>query len=159
MNLHNLNSTHLTKEQVTKAFELLDSLETALNPLQANLTPEDRHRYGRVNEQNKLFINKVKDYLDAEPNLKSPDVNWEEFAKDYKSREVLEKILNRLNSLATRVNNSKILHDYDNYQDALEDYAYTSFRARSQAVGYEDKYKDCKQFFTKSRKKNDTEEV
>lgn len=158
MNLNNLNNTHLTEEQVTAVNEALTNLENALNPLQVNLTPEDRHKYGRVNEQNKLFINKVFDYLNAEPNLKSPDVDWEEFTKDFKSREALERIFNRLNSLATRVNNAKILHDYDNYQDALEDYAYTSFRARSKAVGYEEKHKECKQFFSKSRKKADTEE-
>ena len=157
MSILNLNSTHLTGEQVKAISDALGVLEKALAPLTINLTAEDRHKYGRVNEQNKLFINKIHDFLKAQPELKSPDVDWVEFEKDFKSREELEKILNRLSSAITRVNNSKILHDFDNYQDALEDYAYASFRARSKKVGFENKYNECKQFFAKSRKKVVTE--
>ena len=119
-----------------------------------NLTAEDRNRYGRVNEQNKLFVNKVKDFAEAAPNLKTSDVDWVEFANDFKSRSVLEKIISRLDALSTQATNSKTLHDFDNYQDALADYAYTSFRAGSNAVGFEKKYGELKQFFTKSRAKN-----
>lgn len=67
----------------------------------------------------------------------------------------LEQLINDLESLITRAKNAKILHDYDNYQDALEDYAYTSFRARSKTVGYEEKHRELKQFFQKNRKKDE----
>lgn len=156
--MNNLSNTHLTEEQIKAINDALVQLETALNPLNINLTAEDRHRYGRVHEQNKLFINKISDFAKSQPELKSPDVDWAEFEKDFKSREMLENVLNRLNSAITRVNNSKICHDFDNYQDALEDYAYTSFRAKSKQVGFENKYNECKQFFAKSRKKASPEE-
>ena len=35
----------------------------------------------------------------------------------------------------------------------MEDYSYTSFRAGSKKVGFEDKYKDMKQFFSKKLEK------
>lgn len=155
MSISNLNNVHLTDEQITAINQAMEALEKALAPLQINLTPEARHRYGRVNEQNKLFINRVNDFASLQPQLKSPDVDWDEFARDYKSRTFLEGLINRLNSLSTRANNSKILHDFDNYQEALEDYAYTSYRAGSRGVGFEEKYKELKQFFTKTRKNVD----
>lgn len=155
MAISNLNNFHLNDEQIRAINEALTALETALKPLNINLTADDRHKYGRVNEQNKLFINKINDFATSEEALRSPDVDWEEFFKDYKSREVLEKMLNRLNSAVQRVQNAKILHDFDNYQDALEDYAYTSFRAKSKVVGFENKHSEVKQFFTKSRKKSE----
>ena len=83
------------------------------------------------------------------------DVDWDEFEKDFKSRAVLENIISRLNNLSIRANNSKIFHDFDNYQDALADYAYTQFRANSKMVGFEDKYNELRQFFAKSKKKQD----
>ncbi len=153
MGITNLNNQHLTKEQKDAVLKALAELEQHLATLNINLTPEDRNKYGRVNEQNKLLINKVQNYAQSQPALRSFDVDWDEFERDFESREFLEKLITRLNSLATRANNSKILHDYDNYQDALNDYAYTNFRAGSNAAGYEDKQADLKQFFVKKRKK------
>ncbi len=155
MAIKNLNNTHLSEEQKVAAKQALQNLEATLDMLTINLTPEDRNKYGRVNEQNKLFINKVHDFAQEQPELRSFDVDYNEFFADYESRYFLEKLINRLNSLVTRAYNAKILHDYDNYQDALSDYAYTSFRAGSNAVGFEDKYHELKQFFSKSKKKND----
>ncbi len=154
MGISNLNNKHLSEEQIATVKKALADLETALVTLDINLTPEERNKYGRVNEQNKLFINKVENFAQDQPNLRSFDVDWEEFFRDFQSREVLEMLITRLNSLATRATNAKILHDYDNYQDALNDYAYTSFRAGSNAVGFEDKYKELKQFFSRTKKKD-----
>ena len=155
MSLSNLNNVHLNDTQIHAIKQAVVALDNAMQLLQVNLTPEDRNRYGRVNEQNKLFINKIYDYIMNNPDLCSRDVNWEEFKQDYKSRAFLEQLINDLESLITRAKNAKILHDFDNYQDALEDYAYTSFRARSKTVGYEDKHRELKQFFQKTRKKDE----
>ena len=152
MGINNLNNLHLIEQQVTALQQAITNLETALKPININLSPEDRTKYGRVNEQNKLFINKVHNFAQTQPDLKSPDVDWEEFHKDFQSRNLYESAINRLESLVIKMKNSKILHDYDNYQDALNDYAYTSYKAGSKIVGYEDKLKELKQFFAKNRK-------
>ncbi|GIM52918.1 hypothetical protein ACI76O_06715 [Capnocytophaga cynodegmi] len=152
MSLHNLNNFHLSEEQMQNINNALTALEKTMELLNVNLTPEDRNKYGRVNEQNKLLINKTYDYAVNRPELRSPDVDWEEFFRDYKSRNFLEGIISRLNSLSTRAVNSKIYHDYDNYQDVLEDYAYTSYRVKSKTVGYEEKHREQKQFFSKTKR-------
>jgi hypothetical protein len=155
MSVNNLNNHHLTEPEINAILNALNDLERAMEPLNINLTPEDRNKYGRVDEQNKLFINKVHDFATQQTNLRTMDVDWDEFEKDFKSRAVLENIISRLNNLSIRANNSKIFHDFDNYQDALADYAYTQFRANSKMVGFEDKYNELRQFFAKSKKKQD----
>ena len=66
----------------------------------------------------------------------------------------MESIIARLESLTTKLKNAKILHDYDNLQAALTDYAYTNFMAGTGAAGYETKQNNLKQFFTKGVAKN-----
>ena len=63
MPLSNLNNAHLTQAQVTAAQDALTALENALSMLTVTLTASERSTYGSVNEQNKLLINKVWDYI------------------------------------------------------------------------------------------------
>lgn len=147
MPISNLNNTHLSTAQVQVVNDALTQLETALQSININLTADDRKRYGSINEQNKLFVNKVHD---SPAELRSPEVDWEEFENDYQSRRHIERILARMEALTTRLQNAKTLHDYDNYQSALTDYGYTSYKAGTTAAGYEDKRNELKQFFKKS---------
>ncbi|MDM1062492.1 hypothetical protein HXZ62_07945 [Empedobacter falsenii] len=147
MPITNLNNKHLSAEQVIAVQDALTTLENELQEIDFNLTSEDRRKYGSINEQNKLVVNKVYDYLINQPQLASSEVEWEEFKKDFSSRANLEAIIARLDNLTTNLKNAKTLHDYDNYQAALTDYAYTSYKAGTSAPGYETKQKDLKQFF------------
>lgn len=150
MGLTNLNSTHLSSEKITAAQDAIAALDTALDELTHNLSADDRKKYGSINEQNKLFVNKVDDYNHNQPELRSPEVEWDEFNRDYSSRKTMDAMISKLESLTTRMINAKILHDYDNYQAALIDYSFTTYKAGSSAPGFEDKYKDLKQFFMKN---------
>ena len=149
MAISNLNNTHLTAAQVTAATAALTGLETALVVVNVNLSAEDRQRYGSINEQNKLFVNKIMDYHNNQPALQTPHVNWLEFANDFTSRNNMEGMISRLESLISRLKNAKVLHDYDNYQAGLDDYAFTNFMAGTETPGYETKMNDLKQFFGK----------
>ena len=131
MSVNNLNNHHLTEPEINAILNALNDLERAMELLNINLTPEDRNKYGRVDEQNKLFINKVHDFATQQTNLRTMDVDWDEFEKDFKSRAVLENIISRLNNLSIRANNSKIFHEF------------------------EDKYNELRQFFAKSKRKQD----
>ena len=61
----NFDSRHFTAAEKTTVNTALASLETALQTKLANLSAEERQQYGSVNEQNKLIINKVKDFRDS----------------------------------------------------------------------------------------------
>ena len=157
MPINNLNNAHLTEAQMNDIKTALTTLENALAPLTVTLTPEERKNYGSVNEQNKLLINKVWDYRQNSPHLSQPDLDWAEFENDLKSRQFIENITHRVAAIVERLKNSKILHDYDNYQAALDDYAYTNYKAGSNAAGYETKMNELKQFFPRSGKRPATD--
>jgi len=150
MPITNLNNTHLTEEQVNAAKDALKNLELALKVVEVNLSAEDRQKYGSINEQNKLLVNKIMDFHKNQPTLETPHLDWNEFENDHNSRNHLESMIARLDSLVTRLKNAKTLHDYDNYQAALQDYAYTNFMAGTATPGFETKMNELKQFFVKS---------
>ena len=152
--INNLNNSHLSNAQVLEIQNAITVLENAVSMLKVILTPRERRAYGSVNEKNKLLVNKVWDFRRDSPNLSVLDLDWDEFERDYGSRQLMESILNRFGALQKRIKNTKILHDYDNFQSALEDYAYTSYKAGSQAPGYETKMLELKQFFARSGKGN-----
>lgn len=150
MAITNLNNIHLTEEEVNAAKDAMTTLENKLAVINVNLTAKDRQKYGSINEQNKLVVNKVNDYHINQPELQNPKIDWHEFEKDYASRSIIENLIARLESMTVKLTNAKTLHDYDNYQAALSDYAYTSYMAGSEAAGYETKMNDIKHFFGKN---------
>ena len=160
MSLHNLGKTHFTATEEQAILLALNQLEQAFDGKTVDLSPEDRQKYSSIGEQNKLFVNKVADYHDSQPQHSAPEVDWSEFEADYASRKFLENIVLRITSLNRQLESTKMLYDYDNYQDALTDYAYTKYRADRNIVGAADKETELKQFFARnsssSNKKNVT---
>lgn len=147
MPLNNFENKHFTSDEETTILNLLTALEAAMSSKLRNLTPGERLQYGSVKEHNKLFVNKVKEYNDIQPQLSSSDVDWEEFNHDYNSRSFLEVVIQRLKTLQTGANNAKILHDWDNYKAALTDYGYTRYKKSTVATGYETKAGELSKFF------------
>ena len=150
MPISNLNNTHLTQAQINDANKGLDLIEKAMETIVVNLSEKERQKYGSINEQNKLFVNKVNDYQKTSPQLLSDDVDWDEFNNDYVDRETLESLINRITILSIGLSNAKVLLDRDNLQDALTDYSFATYKAGSTTPGFERKYKELKQFFIKS---------
>ena len=149
--IKNLNNMHLTAEQITKSEAALTELELQLKAEIVNLSADERRKYGSIGEANKLFVNKVSDYATGQPSLCSTDVDWEEFMKDQTSRLQLEGMIARMQNVLNGLINAKTLHDYDNYQAALDDYSYTTYKAGTSAPGFEEKQRDLKQFFSRTR--------
>jgi hypothetical protein len=150
MPLENLSAQHFTDEERENAIVSLNTIEASLQEKLKNLLPYERVRYGHVKEQNKLFINKVSDFWKNQPELSSPDVDWEEYQKDVASRHFLQTYIARLESLVQSLKNNKILHDYDCYKAALTDYDYCKYKLGTKNSGYETKAKELAQFFNKA---------
>lgn len=150
MDFNNLGNLHLTISERDQAFNLIDQLQTLLQSKLVQLDAEERRKYGSVNEQNKLLINKVQDYSRTVPNLSDPDVNWAEFEADYQDRQILEMLATRLLSLVYSLESTKIIHDFDNYHAALKDYSHAQYRASRKQADYIQKVNDLQQFFPRS---------
>jgi uncharacterized FlgJ-related protein len=150
MPFSNLISIHCTGEQKTAVNTALETIEATLNTKLVNLSPEDRQKYGSISEQNKLIVNKVRDYRISQPELSSDDVDWDEFMKDYESREFFESTIAKLENLITKLTNNKILHDFDNFQSSLTDYGFSQYKLGTNKPGFETKVKELSQFFLRS---------
>jgi hypothetical protein len=83
--------------------------------------------------------------------MSAPDVDWTEFENDYQARAFLENCIDRLNAIVLKLESTKIMHDYDNFQDALKDYGYSQYRFGSGDQDYSSKVNDYKQYFAKSK--------
>ena len=148
MEFDNLNDKHFTAAEKTAINAALTTLENLFISKFVNLSAEDRKKYGSINEQNKLIVNKVKDYRASHPNLSSPDVNWVEFQADYDDRESIVQWIQRIVNIEGGLDNIKILADNDNFKAALRDYEYSKYKATTNAFGYEEKCSEIKQFFS-----------
>ncbi|SMO58730.1 hypothetical protein [Solitalea koreensis] len=147
MPLNDLMNQHFTAVEMSVIDGALNTIQNTLQAKCRNLSPEERVQLGSINEQNKLLVNKVRDYNIAQPAMRSPDVNWVEFEADWQDRSFLDTRLDRINMLAEMMMDTKILHDSDNYQHALLDYKYTKYKADTDAGGFKTKCEDIKQLF------------
>jgi hypothetical protein len=150
MPFENLNNNHFTPEEKDAVLANLAVIEAVLSPKFKNLSPEERQKYGSVNEQNKLIINKIMDFRNSQPALSSPDVDWAEFAADFDTRAFLQTTMNRMQDVINSLNNNKILHDFDNYQASLTDYEYSRYKMSTKTAGYETKCNELAQFFNRT---------
>lgn len=155
--MKNIIKTQFTKQERDTIKDLVAQLEAAVAGKLSALTEEERSRYGSVNEQNKLLVNKTRDFRQNQPAMSSPDIDWDEFESDYESRVFLESIANRLSSIAYQMQSTKILHDYDNYQDSLSDYSYSQYKRGAGEAGYTEKVAELKQFFSRTGKTKTSE--
>lgn len=148
MPINNLINLHLTAAEIATINTALNTIETTLAPKCKNLTPEERLSLGSIKENNKLLVNKVRDFRNTQPNLSSPDIDWTEYEADWQDRYQMETLLMRLSTLSEMLSDTKILHDHDNYQQALLEYKYTKYKADTEAAGgYSTKHEELKQFF------------
>jgi len=147
MPVTNLGRLHLTAAQKTAIDAALTAIETQLLPVTMNLNAEERNKFGSVKEYNKLFVNKDRDYYQTQPNLASPDVDWVEFEADFQDRVFADTRLDRIATITRMLSDFKIVHDYDNYQDALTDYDFSKYKAGTKAPGFTEKVEELKQFF------------
>ena len=150
MPFENLNNVHYTTAEKTAVGTAVTALETALTAKFRNLSPDERKKYGSINEQNTLIVNKALDFRNNQPGLSSPDVDWVEFQNDYDSRAFIQATMVRLQSLLDGLDNNKILHDFDNYQAALTDYGFSQYKAGTKVAGFETKVNEMSQFFPRS---------
>ena len=150
MPIENLGKMHLTPEQMQEIDTALQRVVAILKEVSPNFTDEERQRFGSVNEKNKLITNKVWDYRRTQPQLSSPDINWEEYERDFISREFSSTRLHLLATIQRLMSDFKIAHDFDNYQDALIDYRYAQYKTDTNTAGFAEKMKDIQQLFPNS---------
>ena len=147
MALDNLISITFSESDLTTLEQAIQSIETVLNGKTINLTPEQRQQYGSIAEQNKLFVNKAKLYMEQYPQYVPGFLDKAEFDNDYIARQQIETRLQRLSSVTEQLSDTKVLLDHDNYHNAITFYRNMKFLSGENVPGTNVIYDDMKQFF------------
>ncbi|GGX05380.1 hypothetical protein [Aquimarina muelleri] len=150
MALENLISLTLTPEEVKKLSKGIKDIQEVLQGKTVNLTPEQRGQYGRIANQNKLIVDKAKNYMEQHPNWIPRFLDKEEFDRDYSTRQQLETHVQQLENLAQQLVDTKTLLDHDNYTNALSFYRMMRFLAGENEPGAKTVYQDMKVLFNKN---------
>ena len=152
MAFENLIQLSFTAEELKKIDDSLVEIEKVLKGKMRNLTPEERKQYGSIAEQNKLFVNKAKLYMEQYPDYVPRYIDKAEFDKDYTAREVLESRMIKLEGITEQVEDTKKLLDFDNYQAALSFYRSVKILESENVPGVTTMLDDLKQFFPRVAK-------
>ncbi|WP_106793537.1 hypothetical protein [Aquimarina sp. Aq78] len=160
MALENLISVTFTEEELNKLTQGIDTIKEVLLGKTVNLTPEQRTQYGRIANQNKLIVDKAKNYMEQHPTWIPNFLDKEEFNRDYTTRKQIESHVQQLEYLAQQLIDTKTLLDHDNYSNALSFYRMMRYLAGENEPGAKPVYEDMKVLFKKNggaAKETDTE--
>jgi hypothetical protein len=152
----NVISFSLTADEQAKITAAANEIFNIIKAKLPDLSAEKRRFFGSINEQNKLLVNKARDITTVNPTQIPPEVNWTEFESDYKARTFYEGVLLIINNITSRLESAKMMHDYDNYNDALVLYRYLDYLRRSDVPGAEVSYNALREFFPRAKKSNST---
>ncbi|MCD0480661.1 hypothetical protein LPB90_19635 [Chryseobacterium sp. LC2016-29] len=147
MAFDNLISLTFSENDLATIDQAIQTIEGILSGKTINLTPEQRQQYGRIAEQNKLFVNKAKGYMEQYPQHVPGFLDKAEFDKDYAARQQIESRLQRLGSMTEQLSDTKVLLDHDNYHNAITFYRNVKFLSGENVPGTNVIYDDMKQFF------------
>lgn len=155
MALDNLISLSFTKAELDTIDKAIQDIQTALAGKTINLTPDLRQQYGRIAEQNKLFVNKAKIYMEQYPQHVPGFMDKPEFDRDYAAREQIEQRLQLLDSIVEQLGDTKVLLDHDNYHNSISFYRNIKFLSGENVPGTNVIYEDMKQFFVAATQPTD----
>lgn len=156
MPLQDLILLHFDDAERDSILDLLDQLRQRLEPKLKSLSPEERQRYGSIGEENKKLVNKVRDLIEEDPTGLPENFDLAEFEADFKDRRFLEAVRSKMDNLLFEVESTKILHDNDNYKDALFYYQCQIYRQTIGAPKAEGRVEQMKPFFSRMGNRNET---
>ncbi|MBG6129959.1 hypothetical protein IWQ47_001958 [Aquimarina sp. EL_43] len=160
MALENLISVTFTEDELNKLTQGIHTIKEVLLGKTVNLTPEQRAQYGRIANQNKLIVDKAKNYMEQHPTWIPNFLDKEEFDRDYTTRKQIESHVQQLEYLAQQLLDTKTLLDHDNYSNALSFYRMMRYLAGENEPGAKPVYEDMKVLFKRNGatpKETDTE--
>ncbi|RZS99456.1 hypothetical protein [Aquimarina brevivitae] len=157
MALENLISINFTEEELTQLDDHLLAIRQILTGKTINLTPEQRQQYGRIANQNKLIVDKAKNYMEQHPDWVPRFVDKAEFDRDYTARQQVESRVQLLENLSTQLIDTKTLLDHDNYNNALSFYRMIRYLAGENEPGAKSVYEDMRVLFNRTGTSNNTD--
>jgi hypothetical protein len=112
----------ISKEEVKKALNSLETIKGTLNPYLAKLSPEERTKIPRLTSNTVQFIKKSIDYISSSDCFTPNFIDIEELRSDYETIKLLTKIIEPLNQLCSDLNDTILLSGREAYKSSLNYY-------------------------------------
>lgn len=136
-----------TVQQIQSAFETIEQL---LDGHVVNISPEDRQRYGSIDEQAKLFIFKAHDFYRAKGQLLPSYFDTVEYEKDFEGRKLFERFEQKAVELQEKIRDTRTLLDYDTLQYSYSLYRHLKNMSQEDIPGIDFWLEEMSQFFKRS---------
>jgi len=155
MSTSNRISEVIPADIIIEVTKKLTECRAALAPYLFGLTDEERHDLFKMGDKTVATVQKVKTYLDTNPEFAPTYMSVEEFKKDEAVTTVLTPLHNLSNQLSTDIDDTILLAGSEALAEALFYYGSVREAANKGVVQAKPIYEDLKQRFTKKGKKKD----
>lgn len=147
----------LVKDHKAEIEAAITALENLINPNTPVLTSEERSFYGKGGgDSNKLLVDDVKTLSQTQPQLNSPLIDWTEFNSDNAAVSTCKSWIGRMESIVYKLESARMMHDYDNYMDAIDQYSHLDYLSRNNVQGAAEAHKLLKEHFKRAKAKTET---
>ncbi|MFL1896231.1 hypothetical protein ACJRPK_11050 [Aquimarina sp. 2-A2] len=158
MALENLISVSFSDKELKDLDTHLNAFKMILKGKTVNISADQRQQYGRIANQNKLIVDKVKNYMEQNPEWVPNFIDKEEFDRDYAVRKQIEDRVHLMENLTQQLIDTKTLLDHDNYNNALSFYRMVRYLSKENEPGAKTVYEDMKKLFNRKHSNEDTDQ-
>lgn len=143
----NLLSLNIPDQDFNEIEGAVDILERKLMPHLKNLSAEERRNILKLGDKSVPFVEKARDWVKENPQLKPPYGDVEELEKDLKAMKLLDRLLRSIRPIFNGLEDTLMLAGSEAYAEALAYYSYFKAAAKAKVDGAEEAYYDLKGWF------------
>lgn len=152
MSAENLISISFSEAEMKTMKDAIASIAKVLEGKLSTLTPQQRQLYGRVKYEKLVWIDKLKEQIEANPSFVPAYIDKAEFDRDYAALKQLNEIIALLDPIADGISDTALLLGYDLDVNALMIHKNIRISAENNAPGAKTAYEVLKQQFPGGRK-------
>lgn len=134
---------------------LIDQINNLLKGKVRNISAEERRKYGSIGDGNTLFVDKCYTYMQSKSDTIPPSLDKKKFETAYLDRKIFRQALDELKMIAEKMEDTKILLDYANYNDCLSYYRYVRFLSQENHPGINTIHDNLKKHFARGKNQNE----
>jgi hypothetical protein len=154
----NLLSLNIPDQDLNEIEGAVETLENKLMPHLKNLSPEERRNILKLGDKAVPFVEKARDWIKENPQLKPPYADVEELEKDLKAMKLMDRLLRAIGFIYNRLDDTYLVAGSEAYAEALAYYSFFKTAARSKVDNAQEAYEDLKSWFPGGSQKATEEE-
>ena len=142
----------IDEKTIKEIVQKLDELEKLIEPYVTPLTPHERRDLPKMGPKTLAFVEKCHEFAAANPNLRPPFLNMDEFAIDFADAHSLYLPVNKAAQLHENLADTQICAGSEAFQAALIFYNTVKSAAASNVPGAHAVYEELRKRFPHNRR-------